>query len=320
VHGSYISYRHAFGTRLLLTSGGRYDHSYTNASRANSALYQAYHATSATTAHDSGVSGNIKLSWQATASTSLFAGVGSNIRFADPEERFFHSDSSMGNGWVGNPLLTHPRNTEYDLGLTAKKSRYTLSPLFFFSDLSNYITLYAANRQQTVAGVSSTKAQSYANVQAHQWGGELTSSAPIAKGLRADETFAYTRGTKVPQPGNNIFSSNLFQVPPIRSTLDLRYERPNLYAAVSAIVTGRQDHVDTDENELRTAGYSTFNLKLGYHTNRIRVEGGVNNLLAREYSDFLSYARNPYTNGVRLPEPGRNFFVNLSYTLASRKR
>lgn len=320
VNGGYVSYRHAFGTRFLLTSGGRYDHSYTNASKANPALYEAYHGTSATTADDAGFSGNVKLSWQSTASAALFAGVGSSIRFADPQERFFHSDSSMGAGWVGNPGLTHPRNTEYDLGLTAKTNRYALSPLLYFSDLGNYITLYAAKLLQAEAGVMSTETQSYANLQAHQWGGELTGSAPIAKGFATNGTFSYTRGTKVPQPGNNILSSNLFQVPPIKSTLDLLYERHSFCTAVSAIVTGRQDHVDTDENELRTAGYSVFNLQLGYRTDRFRLEGGLNNLLAREYSEFLSYARDPYTNGIRLPEPGRNYFVHLSYTFARGQR
>jgi len=318
VNGSYLAYRRALGTRFLLTAGGRYDHSFTDASKANPALYLAYHGTSATTAHDSGYSGNVKLSWQTGPSTSVFAGVGSNIRFPDPEERFFTSDSSMGKAWVGNPLLTHPRNTEYDLGFTAKASRLTLSPLFFFSDLRNTITLYAADIEQMVTGVVSMQAQSYANVQAHQWGGELSANAPIAKGIDAHGCLSYARGTKVPQPANNILSSNLFQVPPIQSMVDLRYAKRNLYSVVSAIVTGRQDHIDTDEHEQQTAGYSVFNLKLGYRNERIQVEGGLNNLLARQYSQFLSYARNPYANGVRLPEPGRNVFINLSYVLAHK--
>lgn len=100
----------------------------------------------------------------------------------------------------------------------------------------------------------------------------------------------------------------------MRGQFDLRYEKQKLYAGATAIVTGRQDHVDTDENEQPTAGYSVFNLRLGYHAERFYLQGGVNNLLAREYTRFLSYARNPYNNGIRLPEPGRNFFLNLSYT------
>lgn len=315
VNGAYAAYRRAFGARLLLTGGARYDRASTNASRANPALYEAYHETSATTATDNGLSGNAKAVWQAANAVSLFAGVGSSIRFPDAQELFFSSDSSMGAGWVGNPLLTHPRNTETDLGATFRSNRYTLSPLVFFSDLRNDITLYGASRAQTVTGVSSMQAQSYANVPAHQWGGELEGSAPLAHGLLASGTLSYTRGTKVPQPAIGISSRNLFQVPPLRAQLRLQYERRGLYAGAESMVTGRQSHVDTDENEQPTAGFSIFNLKLGYRVKAFHAEAGVNNLLSREYSEYLSYARNPYTNGVRLPEPGRNFFVNLSCTL-----
>jgi iron complex outermembrane receptor protein len=245
----------------------------------------------------------------------MFAGVGSNLRFPDPQELFFHSDASMGTAWVGNPLLTHPRNTEVDLGVNAANGRCSLSPNLYFSKLDNDITLYAANLMQPVTGVMSMMAQSYANVQAHQWGGELAGSAPIVNTLAVSGTLSYARGTKVPQPSSAILSSNLFQVPPLRVQVNVRYERKAFFGEASSILTGRQDHVDTDENELTTSGFSVFNLKLGYRKPRYRIEGGVDNLLGREYSEYLSYARNPYASGIRLPEPGRNFFVNLSYTI-----
>jgi iron complex outermembrane receptor protein len=315
VNGTYATLRKTLGGRFLFTSGARFDHSSTDASEANPALYQAYHGTAETRATDSGFSGNARLSWQASSWASVFAGVGSNIRFPDPEERFFRSDSSMSHGWVGNPLLRHPRDTEFDLGLTAKQRHYSLRPLIFFSKLDNYVALYSAGLQQAVTGVMSTTAQTYANVQAHQWGGELTGRVPLSSFLSLYGGLAYTRGTKVPQPANNIYSSNLFQVPPLRSELNLRYEQKRVYTEVSGIVTGRQDHVDTDEHEQVTAGYSVFNFRFGYRTARFHAEGGLNNVLNRGYTEFLSYARNPYNNGLRLPEPGRNFFVNLAWTL-----
>ena len=314
VNGDYVAYRRALGERVLITAGARYDHVQTDASKTDPALYEAYHNTNVKRATDSGFSGNVRISWQANGAVSLFTGLGSNIRFPDPQELFFRSDSSVGTGWVGNPLLTHPRNTEYDLGLTAKNVHYTLSPLLFFSKLDNDIILYGAKRLQDGANVTSMTAQSYANAQAHQWGGELTGSASIMDGLTTLGTLSYTRGTKVPQPANNILSSNLFQVPPIRSQLSLRYGRRDIYGEAEGTVTGRQDHVDTDENEQGTSGFSIFSLKLGYTASNFHLEGGVNNVLAREYTEYLSYARNPYTNGIRLPEPGRNFFVNLSYS------
>ncbi|MGC9293394.1 MAG: carboxypeptidase regulatory-like domain-containing protein [Acidobacteriaceae bacterium] len=315
VNGAYFKFLRSLNKKLLLSSGVRYDYSYTNASNANPALYEAYHGTSKVEANDSGVSGNVRLTMQTSEWTSVFVGMGSNIRFPDPEERYFIKDSPKG-GWVGDPLLTHPRNTEYDLGITAKRGRYTLAPLVFFSDLDNYITLYSAYRMVPVTGVKSNTAETYANIEAHQWGGEITGSASISPSLVAYASFTYDRGTKVPQPANNMYSSNLFQVPPPTGQVDIRYERKNLYSELQGTITGRFDHVDTDENEKITAGYSILNWKAGHRVGRINMEAGLNNMLDREYTEFLSYSRNPYNNnGLLLPDPGRNFFVSISCSL-----
>ena len=99
-----------------------------------------------------------------------------------------------------------------------------LSPLFFFSDLNNYITFYGADRLHSIVGITSKTAQSYANVDAHQWGGELTGTATLTAKLQMYGSVAYARGTKVPQPQNNIRSSNLFQVPPLKAALNVQYE------------------------------------------------------------------------------------------------
>ncbi|WP_164981631.1 TonB-dependent receptor [Silvibacterium dinghuense] len=318
VNGAYVAYRHAFGTRWLLTSGARFDHDFTNASAADAASFETYYGAVALTAHDAGASGNAMVSWQATPDVAVFTGVGSNIRFPDPQERFYASSFSMSmsmeDAWVGNPLLRHPRDTEFDLGVRTKTRRFAFTPQVFFSKLDNDVTLHVAMPQQMdMSTMSSMNAETYGNVQAYLWGAEANGSAPLGTNLMLNGSYTVTRGTKVPQPDNHIESSNLFQVPPVRATLNLTYERKGWYAEAGAEVTGRQDHVDTDENEQTTAGFSVFHLKGGYHGRSFDAEAGVNNLLSREYSEFLSYARDPLTNGVRLPEPGRNFFVNVAY-------
>jgi len=39
----------------------------------------------------------------------------------------------------------------------------------------------------------------------------------------------------------------------------------------------------------------------------------LNNTLDKEYLEFLSYQRDPFRSGTRVYEPGRSFYVNLSY-------
>ena len=318
VNGAYLTYRHALGARLLLTSGGRYGYSSAHAREAMPALYEAYHQTHKDRATASGFSGNVRLSWQANPLLTFFAGVGSAIRFPDTEELFYASDRLMGastmTAWVGNPNLRRPRDTEYDYSFTLRNARFSFSPLFYFSDLRNYITLYSASRLQPEMGVDSMRAQSYANLQAHQWGEQLTGSAYLGQGLSMLGSLTFDRGTKKTDQALDIKSPNLFQVPPLTSHLRLRYQRGALYSQFGATVTGPQNHVDTDVHEQATAGYSVFNLMAGYTGSRFHAEAGFDNLFAHQYTQFLSYARNPYTNGQRLPSPGRNFFVNLSYT------
>lgn len=62
-------------------------------------------------------------------------------------------------------------------------------------------------------------------------------------------------------------------------------EKRAIYSGATAVVTGRQEHIDMDEKEQATAGFSVFNLSLGYHAGRLHAEGDVNNLMPREYSE-----------------------------------
>ncbi len=40
----------------------------------------------------------------------------------------------------------------------------------------------------------------------------------------------------------------------------------------------------------------------------------VDNLLNRFYYENLSYYRDPFASGVKIPEPGRNFFGQPRYS------
>jgi iron complex outermembrane receptor protein len=44
------------------------------------------------------------------------------------------------------------------------------------------------------------------------------------------------------------------------------------------------------------------------------VFAGVTNLLDRMYVEHLSYQRDPFASGVKVPEPGRIVYANVQYT------
>jgi len=71
--------------------------------------------------------------------------------------------------------------------------------------------------------------------------------------------------------------------------------------------------VDTDLNEQPTPAWQVANVKAGATMAGFEVTFGVWNVFNRLYYETLSYQRDPYRSGVKVPEPGRNFFVNLGW-------
>jgi iron complex outermembrane receptor protein len=71
--------------------------------------------------------------------------------------------------------------------------------------------------------------------------------------------------------------------------------------------------VNSDINEFSTPGYGIMNIRGGYKYKGVNFYAGVDNVLDKQYYDYLSYFRDPFNAGVLVPEPGRTFYVNVSY-------
>jgi iron complex outermembrane receptor protein len=77
-------------------------------------------------------------------------------------------------------------------------------------------------------------------------------------------------------------------------------------------LAGHQYRVDTSLNETQTDGWDTTDLKAGWTRGSLAVYVGVNNLFNKYYFNYLSYLRDPFATGARVPENGQNFYVTLS--------
>jgi iron complex outermembrane receptor protein len=93
----------------------------------------------------------------------------------------------------------------------------------------------------------------------------------------------------------------------------MRYDTGMLFAEVEGIFAGAQENVDTSLGEQRTPGYGIANLKGGVTFKGASIKLGLSNIFGRLYYEHLSYQRDPFRSGGRVYEPGRSFFVNLSY-------
>ena len=112
----------------------------------------------------------------------------------------------------------------------------------------------------------------------------------------------------------NVLSHNLPEMPPLRGWSALRYAHRWAFAEFGMVAANRQSLVSSDLKELPTAGYGLLNFKLGFTHQRLSTSFTIDNLLNRFYYEHLSYYRDPFAAGVKIPEPGRNLFVQVRYS------
>lgn len=330
--GVFAIWHRPLGERLRLTAGARFDHAQMRVgdSSASTDNYYQFHDTRRTSNMDNYPSANAQLSYALASSSQLFAGVGTTGRIPDAEERYL--DRGMGTSVdVGDPLLPITRNTEIDAGWSFHSGRFTFRPQVFYSWLDNFIlvdnqpqinapmggggmggvSLGADPMDMTMPG--GTSARSYTDVAARLRGGEASYGVMLTGTLTLNGGVSYTRGTATPVMAAGVMSTNLPEMPPLRGWSSLRYSPRWFFAELGAIAAGRQSDVDTDLMETPTAGYALLNAKVGFTHKRVSVSFSADNLLNRFYYEYLSYYRDPFASGVKVPEPGRNVFAQVRY-------
>ncbi len=313
VVGVFATYHHAFSDRIKLTGGVRFDHDSMSADSANLSTdaYFNYQGTRSSRAADVYPSGNLRLLYALPRHIELFAGAGTTGRIPDAEERYF-SRTSMTSVNVGDPNLPIVRNTEATAGAIYRRGASYIKPTLFYSNINNYILV---NNQPLVdpMAMGPKSARSYTNVDAHIYGGELSYAFGLRAGFSLTGGGAYSKGTNDRKPVDGVLDTHLPEMPPLRTWVALRYTRKFAFAELGGTGVSRQNLVSTDLQETPTAGYGLMNVKLGFSYRKWSASMMVDNLLNRYYYEHLSYYRDPFASGVKIPEPGRNVFSQLRY-------
>jgi iron complex outermembrane receptor protein len=315
VGGFYGQHRQVLG-KLQLTAGARLDAASSEArgESLNTAIYWAYQGTRSTSKGDLNPSGTFWLTYALPKGLELFGGVGSTVRLPDPQERYFALKRS-GSDWVGNPNLVPTRNTEADLGLNIRTGRFSLRPTLFYSRLDNFIALSSRRIQNPVMGIMNAVARSYENVDARIHGGEVSYSIGFSRSVLLSGGVSVARGIQYAKPAAAPPGASIAEMPPLKSRTSLRYGNRLFFTEVEGRAIARQDRVDPNLREQPTPGYVLLGVRGGVHHRRLNLAAGVDNLLNRFYYDHLSFQRDPFRTGVRVPDPGRNLYLNLSIVL-----
>ena len=269
---------------------------------ADTALYLAYHGTTATSHRDTYASGHLGLVWQPVPAWELSATLGRAVRPPGPEERYF-ALRRMGTDWVGDPGLDPAVN--HQLGPACERDRIAGNLDAWYSEVDGYITVVEVARQQPVPGVMNPRARSWANQDVRMWGAEASVTLDLGAGLALAATGSFTRGERDLDPTRGIVDRVLAELPAASGRLTLRWERAAWLAEAEGVAAARQERVDASLLEEATPGWAVANLRGGWQGARFSVLAGVENLFDRQYREHLLSARDPFRSGARVPEPGR---------------
>ena len=312
--GAYAEYTRPLSGRVTLDLGGRLDRtaSTPDQSKVNDSVFQAYHGVDATAKTDTYPSARANLTYRVAEAVTLSGGVGRTVRVPDPRERYFQL-KRMGTDWVGNPELDPSRNTGVNVAVSYRHRRFQVNSTLYRDSVQDYVTPVRQVRIQTASGVMNALARSYENVAATLTGGDIDFSGSLTGALLFSGSAAFTRGSKTPDPQRGITSPYLAEMPPVMGRAALRYDKARVFGEVEAVVAASQDRVDSDLLEQPTPGYTVFNLRVGGKVKMLRLSFALDNVLDRQYTNHLSYQRDPFRSGVRVPEPGRSVYMNVSW-------
>ncbi len=309
--GVFAEYNWPLALSLNLKGGARFDYTKVIANALTDArlasLYQPYFSTALDDETDfSEPSANLQLSWKATDSLEIFTGVASASRPPDQQELYIGLQrGGMAKNWLGNPSLDAPRNNQVDVGAKWTGSKIFANASIFYSSVNDYINIAEAGDPD--GGGVLIKARTYENIDAEIWGAEFGSQIALPYDLFAKGTLSYVRGE------NSDTDQSLSEMPPLSGSLSLRYDNGSYFMEVMERFASKQDQVDANLNEEETAGWGVTDLKAGVNWKKWDLVGGINNLFDKYYFSHLSYQRDPFQSGVKVPEMGIFFYVNLSY-------
>ena len=156
-----------------------------------------------------------------------------------------------------------------------------------------------------------TPARSYTNVDALLSGGGDSTSCPWPRACSCLAIVSYVRGAQSGDPAIGIEAARSRDAGAARARAGA-IRRRTWFLVAEEVVTADQGRVDADLGETPTPGPPSPTV------GRSPVACGVDdrrvtNVFDRLYVDALSYQRDPFRTGVRLPEPGRQWFSNVSW-------
>ncbi|MXY07799.1 MAG: TonB-dependent receptor [Rhodothermaceae bacterium] len=204
--------------------------------------------------------------------------------------------------YTGNPNLKPERSTQVELGFEKWTSKVGIRASIFSNHVRHYIG--GRNDADLLGNTSALRFRTYYNSSAaFLTGGEASIVVVLREWLELTGTASYTHGQ------NLELDEPMYLIPPHTGWTSLRAMRNKWRGDLEARMAMPQNRVArifADEDG--TDGYFVVNVRGGTTLGPgIDLSAGIDNLFDVNYHEHLSFGN--------LPNPGRNFYLTLSYSI-----
>ena len=227
-----------------------------------------------------------------------------------------------GNGYVGNnnlkPEVAHTLSTTASWH-DAEQAQWEAALTPYYTYIDNYIDA------QCLPGTTCKSGQfnvlQYVNQSAQIYGLDLSGHHKLGRygnygDFTAKAVLSYTRGE------NLTTGDNLYNIMPLNTRLSLEQRVGSWSNSAELQLVDAKTHVSQVRNEIKTGGYSLFNLRSSYALNqKTRIDFGIDNLFDKFYSMPLGGAYvgqgktmsiNGIPSGIAVAGPGRSIYTGMT--------
>ena len=267
-------------------------------------------------------------------------GLSQKTRSPNLYERYSWSTASMaavmnnfvgdGNGYIGNinlkPEVAHTLSVTGDWHSADRETQVAVTP--FYTHVHDYIDVQRGypGSTQTVSTPNFVLLQ-YVNQEARLYGLNLAGRMPL--GMNALGKWG-VKGVLNYTDGKNLQTGdNLYNVMPLNARTSLVHRSNGWETAAEVVAVAAKNDTSATRNEIKTPGYSLFNLRSSYTQKQLRVDFGVENVFNKMYYQPLggAYLGQGYTMsrnaelgastssawGTAVPGLGRSFYAGMRY-------
>ena len=224
-----------------------------------------------------------------------------------------------GNGYVGDvdlkPEAAHIVSTSFDWHSTDRRHELKVTP--FYTHVDNYIDAVALPGQVVVA--EQYNVLQYANQSARIYGVDVSGRMPLTQnelGQWGGEALVnYSNGE------NRDTHDELYNIMPLNATFSLTQELGDWLNSLEMVTVQAKNDGSDVRNEIETAGYTLFNLRLSHSWDQVRLDMGVENLADKFYylptgGAYTAQGRTMSMNGIAwgtaVPGMGRSYYTGVT--------